>query len=167
MGIGWAGMRIGIMGDSHGDWPSVKRAVSAMDPVDLWLHTGDFCRDAVFLAAISGLSVTSVAGNCDGGTEAKPDEFLELAGYNIWLTHGHRHGVKQNLDELHECACHYGVDIVIYGHTHQANFLREADLVLINPGSVALPRRGKNRTCGILELHSERNGILFNLISIS
>lgn len=159
-------MRIGIMGDTHGDIHSIKQAVAAAGPVELWLHTGDFCRDAQTLAAITGVPVTSVAGNCDGRADANPDEFIEAAGYRIWLTHGHRHGVKQNLNDLCNWAHQYEADIVVYGHTHQADVIQEPELLLFNPGSAAMPRRGKNRTCGVLELVPERNGMLSHLIRV-
>ena len=160
-------MRIGVMGDSHGDRLSIKQAATAIGPVDLWLHTGDFCRDAAVLAELSCVPVIVVAGNCDGRIDAKLDEFLDVADYRIWLTHGHRHGVKQNLEDLREWAYRYEVDIVIYGHTHQTEIITEPNLLLFNPGSTSLPKRGKTRTCGVIELQPERGGIQSRLISIS
>lgn len=159
-------MRIGIMGDTHGDIHSIRQAVAAVGPVEIWLHTGDFCRDALSLASFAGVPVTSVSGNCDGRTAVKLDEFIEAAGYRIWLTHGHRHGVKQSLDELRNLARQYEADIVVYGHTHQADLVEEPGMMLVNPGSAAIPKRGKNRTCGVLELKPGRNGAAFHLLSL-
>ena len=159
-------MRIGVIGDTHGDVYCMEKAAKAAGLVDLWLHTGDFYRDGMWLASRSGVPVTVVAGNCDGRGEAKPDEFVEVAGYRIWLTHGHRHGVKRNLDDLRDWARRYEADIVVYGHTHQADILQEPECLFFNPGSASLPRHGKLRTCGLLELAPDRNGILSRLISI-
>lgn len=163
---GLTGMRIGIMGDTHGSSFSIQQAVAAADPVDFWLHTGDFYRDAMLLSAFTGLSVTAVAGNCDGRSEAKPDEFIEVEGYRIWLTHGHRYGVKSGLNELCDWARRYEADIVVFGHTHQAEILNEAGLLLLNPGSAAMPRQGKKRTIGVLELKPQRSGFQARLISV-
>ncbi len=159
-------MRIGIMGDTHGNSFFIQQAVAAADSVDFWLHTGDFYRDAMFLSSFTGLAVTAVAGNCDGRAEAKPDEFLEVEGYRIWLTHGHSYGVKLGLNELCEWARRYEADIVVFGHTHQAEILNEAGLLLINPGSAAMPRHGKKRTIVVLELKPQRTGIQSRFISI-
>ena len=159
-------MRIGVMGDTHGDTFSLKKAVAAAGVVDLWLHTGDFYRDGLLLASLTGVPVTAVAGNCDGRVDARPDEFMEAAGYRIWLTHGHRYGVKYGLAELRDWAARYEADIVVYGHTHQPFCSDEAGLVLFNPGSPAMPRRGAPRSCGILELTPEREKIDSRLISI-
>jgi hypothetical protein len=38
--------------------------------------------------------------------------------------------------------------------------------VLFNPGSIAMPRRGKRRTFGIVELKSEGEGVFPRLISL-
>ena len=160
-------MLVGIIGDTHGDVHSIRQAVALTEPVDLWLHTGDFCRDARSLTALTGIPVISVAGNCDGRGEAKPDEFIELAGYRIWLTHGHHFGVKQNLYELRDWASQYESDIVVYGHTHQPAIITESTLLLFNPGSAAMPRRGKSRTFGVIELKDGREGILPRLITIT
>ena len=35
-------VRIGVLGDSHGDIRSISQAVSLAGKVDLWMHTGDF-----------------------------------------------------------------------------------------------------------------------------
>jgi putative phosphoesterase len=159
-------VRIGVLGDSHGDLRSINQAVSLAGAVDLWLHTGDFCRDAMVLATLTTAQVLMVAGNCDGRSEAKPDEFVELAGFHIWLTHGHRHGVKQDTHDLADWALRYEADIVVYGHTHQALVKSDAGILLFNPGSTVLPRRGKKGTFGVLELSEQPSKINPQLISL-
>ncbi len=164
-------MRIGVMGDTHGDFFSVRqavaRAVLQFGRIDLWLHTGDFCRDAQFLSVFSEIPVIMVAGNCDGRAAAKPDEFVEWERFNLWLTHGHRQGVKQDLHELEVWALRYEVDAVIFGHTHQPLAETQSGILFFNPGSASMPRRGKNRTFGVLELFEQPRKILPHLISLS
>ena len=159
-------LRIGVLGDSHGDTRAIKQAVSLAGAVDLWLHTGDFCRDAMFLATLTTAPVLMVAGNCDGRSEAKPDEFAQLAGFHIWLTHGHRHGVKQDTHDLAAWALRYEADIVVYGHTHQTAAWSQDGIQFFNPGSASQPRRGNKRTIGLLELNETPQKLLFQLISL-
>lgn len=159
-------LRIGVLGDSHGDTRAIKQAVSLAGAVDLWLHTGDFCRDAMFLATLTTAPVMMVAGNCDNRSEAKPDEFVELAGYHIWLTHGHRHGVKQDTHDLAAWALRYEADIVVYGHTHQTADWSQDGIQFFNPGSASQPRRGNKRTIGLLELNASPSQLHFQLISL-
>lgn len=80
-----------------------------------------------------------VPGNCDRyrcipGT---PEIRIErIAGVDFYLTHGHRHGVKQYLALLLRDARASKVDAVLYGHTHVADCHREEDgLWVLNPGS--------------------------------
>jgi len=160
-------MRIGVMGDTHGDMNAIRRAVAAVGSVGIWLHTGDFCRDARMLSVLTGEPVTVVSGNCDGrSSEAKPDEFLEVQGYRIWLTHGHRHDVKYGLSDLENWARRYEADIVVYGHTHQPYNAIVNGILFFNPGSASEPRRGKNRTCGVLTVSPEKSGVNPQLICI-
>lgn len=158
-------MRIGVMGDTHGDMNSIRQAVAAVGTVEMWLHTGDFSRDALYVAQLTGLPVTSVAGNCDGRADAKPDEFIEAEGYHIWVTHGHRHGVKQGLGDILAWAHRYEADIVVFGHTHQSCSAMESGILLFNPGSTSEPRRGKRRTCGLITLLPGRGGISPELVA--
>lgn len=158
---------IGIMGDSHGDAASIHRAVERAGNVDLWLHTGDFFQDSQILAGYAGVPVVGVAGNCDGRSTAKPDEFLQLGGLAVWLTHGHRFGVKQGLEDLIAWALRYEADVVVFGHTHQALNEQRGNLLLFNPGSVSMPRRGKSRTYGVFELDSQQRKIISKIYSIS
>ncbi len=147
-------MRIGVISDTHGDAASIRRAVAAAGPVAMWLHAGDLSQDAVFLAKLSGVPVTAAAGNCDGWTAAKIDEFIELDGKKIWLTHGHRYRAKERTGELSWWARQYGVDAVIYGHSHVAAITWDDDLLIFNPGSTFHPRGGRGPSCGILTIEN-------------
>lgn len=157
-------MMIGVMSDSHGDTSAIEKAVKAIGEVDFWLHAGDFCTDADFLAKHTGKQVYAVAGNCDSASlPFKVDEFLEIEGRKIWLTHGHKYNVKLGTEDLIWNAKNYEVDIVIYGHTHISENSSYEGLHVINPGSVARPYYTAP-TCLRLTLTKER--ILPELIEV-
>jgi putative phosphoesterase len=147
-------MRIGVISDTHGDQAAVRQAVKAVPDADMWLHAGDYSQDATYLAGLVTVPVYAAKGNCDGQTTAKIDEFVEAADKKIWLTHGHRYGVKQGVGELVQWGRQYGMDIVIYGHTHLPDNNWYKDLLVFNPGSAAEPRSGHG-TCGILNIDNE------------
>lgn len=150
-------MRIGVMSDSHGDTAAVKRAVEFAGNVDIWLHAGDYCSDAACIGAVQVEKVVAVAGNCDGLRASYPEEgFIEAAGKQIWISHGHRYGVKSGTHELAWMAKKYEVDIAVYGHSHIPEFHWENEILLINPGSVARPRLG-NPTFAIIEIDQQGN----------
>lgn len=145
-------MKLGVISDTHGSRPDIRKAVLAAGTVDLWLHAGDYSQDTSYLAEISGTKVIAVAGNCDGNSGAKIDEFVDAGDKKIWLTHGHRYRAKERGGELAWWAEKYGVDIVVYGHSHVPDITWEGKTLLFNPGSTTHPRGGFPASCGKLEI---------------
>ena len=88
-----------------------------------------------------------VKGNCDSEVDQMMLEFpimaeyalLYLNGRSVFLTHGH----KFNMDSMETMKVR---DILIHGHTHIQTIQRSEDLVYINPGSVSLPKNGKQKS---------------------
>ncbi len=145
-------MRIGVISDSHGSMTALRKAVAAAGPVDMWLHAGDYSQDASRLAALTGLPVTTVAGNCDGVTDAKVDEFVDAGGRKIWLTHGHRYHAKERANELVWWGRQYGVDVIVYGHSHIPERSWQDGILILNPGGAVHPRGGFPASCGVLTI---------------
>lgn len=144
-------MRIGVISDTHGDMAAVKKAANAVGLVDLWLHAGDYSQDACYLNELTGVRVISAKGNCDGQAAAKIDEFLDIGGLMVWLTHGHRYRVKQGLSDLRYWAKQYEAAIVVYGHTHLPELTHDDDVLFFNPGS-PLSASGHRSTCGVINI---------------
>jgi putative phosphoesterase len=155
-------MRIGVVSDSHGDVGILNQVIAAAGPVEYWLHAGDYYRDGWRLAEMTGLTVTVVAGNCDRTNAVLADEYIELAGKKIWLTHGHRYNVKYGVNELAWWGRQYGVDVVVFGHTHIPYNHHHDGILLFNPGSPGAPRGGSKPGYGLLEINA--NGTIEGLI---
>lgn len=148
-------MKIGITGDTHGNVQAMRKLLQATPPVELWLHTGDHADDANLLATMTKLPVIRVLGNCDMGTrDAKIDEMLELEGFHVWLTHGHRYIERNERADLGYWAKQLGQDIVIFGHTHVPICEYYGDTLLLNPGSPARPRGGSESCFAVLTLQA-------------
>ena len=145
-------MKIGVISDSHGDFAVLERIVVQSEPVDLWLHGGDYCKDGMYLSELTGLPVTIVSGNCDRTHTAFPDQFLDIAGKHIWMTHGHRYNVKDGVEELIWWAKQYHADVVVYGHTHVAYCQLHEGILIMNPGSPKAPRAGTKPSYGIIHI---------------
>lgn len=151
-------MRIGVISDTHGDIQVLKEVIAAAGAVDHWLHAGDYCQDGVWLGEITNLPVTVVAGNCDRMLAARADEYVDIAGKTIWLTHGHRNNVKYGVQDLIWWGKQYDSDIVVFGHTHVPYNAWHEGILLFNPGSPSLPRGGSSPSYGII--HIQENGIV-------
>lgn len=144
------------MSDSHGDFKAIERATAKVGAVDMWLHAGDYSEDACLLGDISGKRTICVAGNCDGvGAAGQAEEFITIAGYKLWLLHGHAYDVKSGLSSLKRMAKYQAVDIVVYGHTHISDWRQEDGIWFMNPGSVARPIQG-TASCGRITFAPEQ-----------
>ncbi len=118
---------------------------------DVVVHLGDHARDAAALAQrFPELPLLRVPGNCDGITGLLDTLVQQYAGVTVFMTHGHRYGVKQGLLRLSLAAREMGAQIALFGHTHRPLCLCEGGLWLLNPGSC--PDHGA-ASCGVVELH--------------
>ncbi len=146
-------MKIGITGDTHGNMQAMRKILQFAPPVDLWLHTGDHATDANLMQHATGIETVRVRGNCDLVDDgALYDEYRELEGFKLWLTHGHKyieHNVKADMGYW---AHQLGQDIMVFGHTHEPLCENYDGVLLINPGSPSRPRGGSVACFAVLTL---------------
>ncbi|MEW6064117.1 phosphodiesterase [Desulforamulus profundi] len=148
-------MRILVVSDTHGRLGAIYHVLEQLGEVDLILHAGDHYRDCDDLAYTLEIPARGVMGNCDFPGDGPLEELLEVAGHKIYMTHGHRHGVKGDANTVLARAKELGAKVAIYGHTHVADFRIVDDIILLNPGSPEHPR-GKDRpSVGLIEIHGE------------
>ena len=130
--------RIGVISDSHGDRGQMDRALLKLEAngrLDALIHCGDHASDADFIGG-NILQVVAVRGNCDGWMDSHEDEMLvDIGGVPIFVTHGHRYGVKQELYTLADAAAGRGARICCFGHTHEPCCRVESGVLMINPGA--------------------------------
>ena len=129
-------LRIGLISDTHGLLrPEAWRFLRECDHI---IHAGDIGSAAVLgeLAEIAPL--TAVRGNNDTAGWAAPlpeTQSLVLGGVAVFVLH--------DLKQLDNHPTPDDVQVVICGHSHKAQVLRQPSGVLVvNPGSAG-PRRFK------------------------
>jgi len=136
---------------------SVRKVLAAAPPVECWMHCGDYATDGNAMHEITGQTVYAVAGNCDamrGPVEAGQDCFLELEGFKILLTHGHRYmGETRDIGELAWWGQNLEQHIVVFGHTHVPIFTQKYGIWLLNPGSPSRPRGKGHAGFAVLTLN--------------
>ena len=147
-------LRLGVVSDSHGHFPSLVAASRAMLGVEAIFHAGDFFRDSVRLASLVPVPVYGVVGNSD--REQSPrDEIVELGGRRFFICHGHHYGVKQSYEGIIKEGVRRRVDVVIFGHTHVPVKFWHSNILFINPGSLAAGRKGHGRSGAIIVVKSD------------
>lgn len=154
-------MRIGVVSDTHRDKNSIDQLEDKIKNLDMLIHLGDNVEDISIIKRYYGGEIINVRGNCDFINTTPNDALIEICGKKIFLTHGHKYGVKDGLLKLRYKALEFGANIVLYGHTHIGRIDFEEEIWYINPGSVSLPRdSGKS----FVILNIEQESIEPNLI---
>ncbi len=127
-------MKILVFSDTHGSVETMYAVVQSQKP-DAVIHLGDCLRDATALRRLCpGLAIECVPGNCDGWTN-HPDTIVKTyAGVKIFMTHGHRYGVKSSLLRACYAAREEQAQVLLYGHTHIPYCEQQEDLWILNPG---------------------------------
>lgn len=132
-------MTILVLSDSHGAKNFMRACVDQFAP-DVIIHLGDHYEDGKELREENpGIPFYQVPGNCDRyrDTEDAPEvRVVTVGGVKIFMTHGHLHGVKQNIYALIRDARDSGAKIALFGHTHCALCQQEPDgMWVMNPGA--------------------------------
>ncbi len=143
-------MKIGVISDTHAktldDIPAP--ILRALAEVDLIVHAGDFTERAVLDGLRTLGEVKAVCGNMDSD-ELKAmlpqKEFFVANGRGIGLIHGAGgpRGIANRIRDMFQ-----GMDIIIYGHSHEAKKRLIRGSLLFNPG------RARD-SFGLLEISNE------------
>src|SRR5690554_5293591 len=118
--------------------------------MDVVIHTGDNYEDLKYIQRKYNSNVIGVKGNCDWEEDVAEERVEILGGKKVYITHGHLHGVKYGLNGMFYKGKELQTDIVIFGHSHMPVYLIEEGMILLNPGSISLPRRNSVRSFAIL-----------------
>ena len=151
-------MEILVFSDSHRNLSPMLRVMQSHKDVAMVLFCGDGIGDAISLSMEFPLiPLRAVRGNCDftASLEYPEEDFFEVAGVSVLLTHGHLYGVKHSTTRALERAKQLGADIVVFGHTHNAleayEAVSEKRIALFNPGSIGIKKDGALHY-GIIEI---------------
>lgn len=155
-------MKILVLSDSHAGLSFMRRCIEATQP-DAIIHLGDYYSDAQTVSEeYPHIPMYQVPGNCDLHRGYIPDpeiRLIELDGVRLYLTHGHRHGVKQGIFSLLRDARAANAQAVLFGHTHQSLCRQDDGLWILNPGAggswggsagILVTRQGKIAHCDLI-----------------
>ena len=144
-------MRIGVISDTHRISKYIEESKEKICDCDVLIHLVDNTDDVRELTQNFYGEVYTVRGNCDFDIRYPSERIIELDGIKLFITHGDKYGVKYSLTNIYYKGKEIGADIVLFGHTHVSCIEEEDGLILMNPGSVSLPR-GTGRSLGIIDI---------------
>jgi putative phosphoesterase len=173
-------MKIGVIADIHGDYTALTTALDRLEHqhrVEHILCAGDLVgrgpRPEEVVQLIRQRGIPSVKGNHDewaAGVSAESVRYLESLPINwqqrfgsnsVYMCHGkpgsnvwglYRDHVSDTL--LNMMLGSLKADVLIVGHTHVPMFIRVANGIVVNPGSLYTfdSMRATSHTYGILNL---------------
>lgn len=131
-----------ILSDSHG-YDNLLLNVLKKENYDISIFAGDYTTDLTFMKAHFDYFVD---GNND--YQHKDVEIFEVEELKFVLVHSHQFfsfDKEKYFSRMREFGKKYDADIVVYGHTHYQLIDDESKPILVNPGSIALPRGPKKK----------------------
>ena len=156
-------MKYLIASDIHGSAYYCKKLMTAFDreKADKLLLLGDLLyhgprnnlpdeyqpKEVIEMLNAKKNVILAVRGNCDTEVDQMVLEFpimadyclLEQKGQMIFATHGH----KYNLDNLPPLGMG---DVILNGHTHVTAFIKTANAIYMNCGSVSIPKQNSRHS---------------------
>ena len=142
--------RIIVISDTHRHMDYALRVLDNLSEYDMIIHLGDYSADAARLERLyKNVTVVSVCGNNDFPSPSSPAEReIEIDGVKLFLTHGHKYGVKFGYERIYLRALELGAQVVLFGHTHVPICEKEDEVLMLNPGGY----NSNSRSVGIIEI---------------
>jgi uncharacterized protein len=125
--------RIGLISDTHGLLR--PEAFEALRGSELILHAGDVGKPEILTELRKLAPVVAIRGNVDTApwcSALKDTELVETDSATFYLIH--------NIGDLDLNPDIAGIDVVLFGHSHQPTQYKKDGVLYINPGSAG-PRR--------------------------
>lgn len=125
--------KIIVTSDTHGNAGYLYDIYKQNKKADLFIHLGDYIRDAQKAAKRLGLHVVCIKANGDIGSSFPVRRVIAFEGKNVLAVHGHIERVKFSLTRLNFLAQDVNADIVLFGHTHYP-LIENNGTLFVNPG---------------------------------
>ncbi len=126
-------VKILVVSDSHGCISKIKKLQEFFKDYDYVFHLGDFYADMNGFRDELGDKLYAVKGNCDLGGEPI---FVNIEGVKIMAVHGNKYHVKSSLTALSLKAREENCNLVLFGHTHNAEITIYNGITFVNPGNL-------------------------------
>ncbi|WP_010532470.1 metallophosphoesterase [Lentibacillus jeotgali] len=136
-----------IVSDSHGSTEELA-VINKRHNIEHKIHCGDSELE-MDDPALEGF--IKVSGNCDADARFPEEQVSTIEDITFFIAHGHLHQVKTNPLAIAYRAEENQAQVVCFGHTHIAGAEKIGNQLMINPGSVLLPRTRPEKTYAVME----------------
>ncbi len=157
-------MKVGILSDTHGSFALTRKALSFLGKeVGLTVHLGDVLyhgprnplppfydpRKLSELFKNFEGRIVFIRGNCDSEVDevVLGKKFVSVLSMVVGDRLALFAHTKEELEKI-------GGDVLFFGHTHVPVFEKTDGKILVNPGSVAIPKGGSSPSFAVLDMDS-------------
>lgn len=149
-------MKALVFSDSHNSvWLMNELAEKYRSKINCIIHLGDCTEDTEELQDICrGIPIYQVRGNNDYDSIYPSERVVTLGTKRVYMAHGHRHRVYYTTDRIYYAAAQEQADIALFGHTHSPYLENEGGILVMNPGSISLPRSSVGKTFAFITIES-------------
>ncbi len=142
-------MRYLVVSDLHGHYNYVNKLIDIIDIEqpdkiillgDLYNHDCENTRNVACILNIYKDILLCTRGNCDTSYDEQLSKFLfqdsirlTIGTKRFLFNHGHMYNINNIPNDI---------DVLIYGHLHTGFIKKINDILVINTGSIAYPRKG-------------------------
>lgn len=131
-------MKVLVVSDNHGDRDVLVDLIKQYKgKVDAMIHCGDSeleASDSVWQ------EMMPVKGNTDFDQSYLTERVENIGKERIMWVHGHLHDVKNSMQTLVQAAKNAQAGFAFFGHTHELGVEMIEGVLVLNPGSILLPR---------------------------
>ncbi|MBF0570376.1 MAG: metallophosphoesterase family protein [Candidatus Omnitrophica bacterium] len=149
-------MIIGVLSDTH-SFQIPPAIIERLKKADLIIHAGDIC-DLQTLKLLKKTAPTkAVQGNMDELAVRKLlplKEIIMCGNLKIGVTHGHIGETREALKNAMSSFKDDKMDVVIFGHSHQAMNEKVGPTLYFNPGSPNDVIKAKKFSYGIINIEA-------------
>ena len=136
-------MKFLVFSDSHSNSSKIKEVIDLHKAkCDCIIFLGDGLKDIYYIMEqYREIPFFIVKGNCDFLTgDVEEEKLVCFDNFKIFITHGHKYGVKSGYGRLAYRARELEADAVLFGHTHipfdDVIEIADKQIKLFNPGSI-------------------------------
>ena len=147
-------MIIGVLSDTH-SFNIPASLIERLKSVDLIIHAGDMDIHTLELLKKTA-PVKAVQGNMDESALKKQlplKEIIVCGNLKIGVTHGHIGDTREALKNAMSSFKDDKMDVVVFGHSHQALNERVGGTLYFNPGS---PNDAAKPSYGLISIEAGR-----------
>lgn len=162
-------MKIGVISDTHIPDRCLKlpdKIIQEFRNVDMVIHAGDLVDFKVLdeLKAVCK-DVRAVQGNMDPPevkSKLPEKEVIKVGKYKIGVFHGLGRPDKL-IEQAEELFKNDNVNVVIFGHSHNATSVKKNGILYFNPGSATDKITSFYNSYGIIEINDKIETRIFRL----